>query len=188
MIIYVLKLEKDKFYIGKTSDLKDRLKSHFNGNGSAWTKKYKPVSVLREIRATDYITELSVTLFYMKKYGIENTRGSLYCSISLSEIEVKEIEKYMRSDNDLCFKCGSDLHFSKDCDKIENMSYFRKFLSLFCLNKKHNILRFGKHKGYTYDYVLKNDPSYCKWIENTDSNFFELKKFKNWLNKNVQKS
>ncbi len=39
--IYVLKLENNKYYIGKTDNPEIRLNSHFNFNGSEWTKKYK---------------------------------------------------------------------------------------------------------------------------------------------------
>ncbi len=45
--IYILKLEQNKYYIGKTNNPKLRLKQHINNNGSSWTKKYKPVSILK---------------------------------------------------------------------------------------------------------------------------------------------
>ena len=41
--IYILQLEKGKFYVGKTINPSFRLDSHFNSNGSAWTKIYKPI-------------------------------------------------------------------------------------------------------------------------------------------------
>lgn len=37
-IIYTLQLEKNKYYVGKTTNLEKRLKEHFNGFGSEWTK------------------------------------------------------------------------------------------------------------------------------------------------------
>ena len=40
--IYVLALEKNKYYIGKTSNPQFRLESHFSATGSEWTKLYKP--------------------------------------------------------------------------------------------------------------------------------------------------
>ena len=43
LYIYVLLLEENKYYIGKSNNIDNRLESHFNGNGSAWTKKYKPI-------------------------------------------------------------------------------------------------------------------------------------------------
>ena len=37
VFIYVLQLEKDKYYIGKTNNPEFRLESHYNSNGSEWT-------------------------------------------------------------------------------------------------------------------------------------------------------
>ena len=44
--IYAIKLEKGKYYIGKTSNPHFRLQSHFDSNGSSWTKKYEPLKVI----------------------------------------------------------------------------------------------------------------------------------------------
>ena len=41
--IYVLKLRNNKYYVGKTNNPQFLLESHFNLNGSEWTKIYKPV-------------------------------------------------------------------------------------------------------------------------------------------------
>ena len=38
--IYVLKLEQEKYYIGKTNNPEFRINDHFNNIGSEWTKKY----------------------------------------------------------------------------------------------------------------------------------------------------
>ena len=39
--IYILQLENNKYYIGKTTQPEIRLESHFNSNGSSWTIKTK---------------------------------------------------------------------------------------------------------------------------------------------------
>ena len=39
--IYILLLEENKYYIGKTTHPEIRLNSHFNHNGSSWTIKTK---------------------------------------------------------------------------------------------------------------------------------------------------
>ena len=44
--VYVLLLEGDKYYVGESIDVNNRIKSHRRGNGYAWTKKHKVVSVL----------------------------------------------------------------------------------------------------------------------------------------------
>ena len=41
--IYKLYLEDDKIYIGKTVNLKRRMRDHFGGSGSKVTKKFKPL-------------------------------------------------------------------------------------------------------------------------------------------------
>ena len=46
VFIYALQLEQGKYYIGKTNNPQFRLESHFNSNGSEWTKIYKPLRVL----------------------------------------------------------------------------------------------------------------------------------------------
>ena len=46
VFIYILQLEKGKYYVGKTNNPQFRLESHFNSNGSEWTKMYKPKKVL----------------------------------------------------------------------------------------------------------------------------------------------
>lgn len=33
---------------------------------------------------------------------------------------------------------------------------------------EENTFRFGKHNGRTFDYVLDNDPHYCKWLLDTE--------------------
>ncbi len=45
-IIYILLLEKNKYYIGKSQNIVSRIENHFASNGSQWTKKYKPLKVV----------------------------------------------------------------------------------------------------------------------------------------------
>ena len=46
VFIYAIKLEQGKYYVGKTNNPQFRIESHFNSNGSEWTKIYKPIKVL----------------------------------------------------------------------------------------------------------------------------------------------
>lgn len=36
--IYILQLEKGKYYVGKTNNPKFRINNHFDSNGSVWTQ------------------------------------------------------------------------------------------------------------------------------------------------------
>ena len=40
--LYILLCEKNRFYVGSTTDLERRIRQHKNGEGANFTKKYKP--------------------------------------------------------------------------------------------------------------------------------------------------
>lgn len=117
--IYILKLDRDKYYIGKTENPDIRLTSHYNSMGSKWTQKYKPIKIHQIIPNCDNYDEDKYTLQYMEKYGINNVRGGSFCNIDLN-IQTKEhILKMINSSNNKCLKCGDIGHFSSKC-KIKN--------------------------------------------------------------------
>lgn len=78
MYIYVLKLQNNKYYVGKTDNLKRRLNQHIRGNGATWTKLYKPIDIIDLMEEEDN-TEKDITLKYMQIYGCENVRGYCWC-------------------------------------------------------------------------------------------------------------
>ena len=115
VIIYVLRLEDDKYYIGKANNAYKRIKEHFNGNGSEWTKKYKPLDIQEIIHNEDSAAEDFITKKYMFKYGINNVRGGSYISIELNHNEITVLNKEKFTANDSCFECGSSTHLIKKC-------------------------------------------------------------------------
>ena len=117
VFIYSLKLQNNKFYIGKTDNPNIRLENHFNDSGSAWTKKYNPISIHQVIPDCKEHDEQRITQEYMKKYGIDNVRGGPWCEIKLKVDEIQFIKKLIQSENDECYQCGSKNHFAKDCTK-----------------------------------------------------------------------
>lgn len=86
-ILYILKLQDDKYYIGITLNLNQRLSQHFSGEGSQFTKKYKPLEVLKVIYNDDINEdyENKLTLEYMQKYGWENCRGGYYTRLVIKK-------------------------------------------------------------------------------------------------------
>lgn len=118
MKIYFLKLEEDKYYIGKTKNIIFRLEDHFeSGQGSKWTTLYKPVDVLGIVTSYDKFDEDRYTLKYMVKYGIENVRGGSFCSVVLSNSDINTIRKMIKSSADLCYNCGKPGHYASKCPK-----------------------------------------------------------------------
>ena len=85
-IIYVLLLEEDKYYIGITLNLNQRIAQHFSSEGSIWTKKYKPIKIIEVIyNNIDELTENQITIKYMLNYGWANVRGGSYCKEKLTK-------------------------------------------------------------------------------------------------------
>jgi len=150
--IYVLRLEKNKYYIGKSTNLQKRLKQHFKGRGATWTRLYHPIEIYEIRRNCDVFDEEKITLQYMKRYGINNVRGGSYSRIQLDKYELNQVVRIIRSSEDRCYVCGSLEHFAKSCNK------------LFCTNCKHNghssedcrYFDFHNIKLYLTDAEIKN--------------------------------
>ena len=117
VFIYSLKLQNNKFYIGKTDNPNFRLENHFNDSGSTWTKKHNPISIHQVIPDCKEHDEQRITQEYMKKYGIDNVRGGPWCRVQLDSDEIRFIKKLIQGENDECYQCGSNNHFAKDCPK-----------------------------------------------------------------------
>ena len=113
--IYILKLKNSKYYVGKTQNIEKRYEQHVNGTGSAWTKKYKPLSIIKRIKSTSQFDEDKYVKEYMSKYGIENVRGGTYTSIELDDISLLQLKKELWHSKNLCTRCGRNTHFVKDC-------------------------------------------------------------------------
>lgn len=113
--IYVLLLEEGKYYVGKTRNIEQRLKDHYEGNGSQWTKLYKPIEPIQIVENCVDFDEDKYVLIYMSKYGIDNVRGGTYTNLILDESTIGHINKMITSAKDRCFKCGECGHFVKDC-------------------------------------------------------------------------
>uniref|UniRef100_A0A6C0ASW7 CCHC-type domain-containing protein n=1 Tax=viral metagenome TaxID=1070528 RepID=A0A6C0ASW7_9ZZZZ len=119
VFIYTLQLEGGKYYIGKTNNPQFRLESHFNSNGSEWTKLYKPIRILELKPNCDDYDEDKITRQYMDKYGINNVRGGSFVSIKLQKHTIDTLKQMRNGTNDKCFVCEKVGHFAKDCQEDE---------------------------------------------------------------------
>jgi hypothetical protein len=113
--VYILKLRHNKYYVGRTKDIRARLTDHNTGRGSEWTKIHKPIDIVDIITKCDAYDEDKYTLKYIEMYGIDNVRGGSFSSPVLSKTSKEAIKLMIRGANDRCFNCGSNGHFSVTC-------------------------------------------------------------------------
>jgi predicted GIY-YIG superfamily endonuclease len=131
--IYVILCASDKYYIGKTLlNVHVRYAQHLDGNGSAWTKKYKPINLVEFCETDNQFSEDNTTKKYMIKYGIENVRGGAYTQIKLMDWQIQALNHEFTSMDDICYKCEKNDHYSKDCIDIDSElnTYLNKFKTL----------------------------------------------------------
>lgn len=92
VFIYILELEQEKYYIGKTNNSNYNLKLNYN-NEIEWTKVYKPIKIIEIIPNCDDYDEDKYTRIYMDKYGINNVRGGSFISIELDKPTIDYLNK-----------------------------------------------------------------------------------------------
>ncbi len=136
IIIYILELENKKFYVGKTKDIKNRLKQHINGKGSVWTKKNKVIKVLKTYEyyvkneREEEEKENQITIQMMNEKGWNSVRGGWW--IMTGELQT-------------IISLKSHGHFANI--NIENLEFKNREFCIYVLE-----LESGKYYvGYTYE-------------------------------------
>jgi predicted GIY-YIG superfamily endonuclease len=115
LIVYALRLENDKWYIGKTRDLEKRYQEHETGPGSSWTSLHKPIDIEEKLEDASDFDEDKLTKQYMAKYGINNVRGGSYVQLELNMWQIHNIRREIWTATDRCNICGRSSHFAQDC-------------------------------------------------------------------------
>ena len=113
--IYILKLEQDKYYVGKSNNPNIKTEQYFVKNELKWTQKYKPLSIIEIINNCDDSDEHKYTLKYMEIYGINNVRGGLFCNIKLTTSNIDTIIKMLNCTMDRCYICCANNHLTNNC-------------------------------------------------------------------------
>jgi predicted GIY-YIG superfamily endonuclease len=119
--IYVLHLEDNNFYVGKTiRNVNTRIKEHLD-NGymtSRWTKQYKPLRRLAPLTSIpDDLEswERAETLERMWIYGIQRVRGWKYTQLNLTTSDQSQVIMQLCERKDLCRCCGNFGHGISHC-------------------------------------------------------------------------
>jgi len=107
--VYVLQCEGNKYYVGSTTNRKRRIAEHLKRRGAKWTRQYKPLKVLKEYRRipSKYILgmESRITAEAMLEYGVNNVRGSMFCSPRQYHMgDIDALTKFLGHYNDLNYR------------------------------------------------------------------------------------
>ena len=147
--IYVLKLRNNKYYVGKTKNLINRMDDHVSGNGSAWTRKYKPISIEEFKKDCDDFDEDKYTKIYMGRHGIENVRGGSYTKIVLDDETLRHLSQELKTSEDRCFNCNKLGHFANCCPQKEDEDEGEIDVSNIYINRKKYLI---DSDNILYDY------------------------------------
>jgi predicted GIY-YIG superfamily endonuclease len=119
--VYVLEcasgdpLQSSKYYVGRTFQPEIRLPAHFNGQGSEWTKRYRPLRTINIFKMISQHDEDNTTKDLMGHYGIANVRGGSYSNVELGPSQVLDLQRQLKSAKGICYLCDRAGHLAKDC-------------------------------------------------------------------------
>jgi len=148
--IYILKCQKDKYYIGKTYNVQIEYNEHLDGSFCDFTKEFKPCDIEGIFEIDTNIALELVIAKYVKKYDKKN--------IAFLETDAKAIKKLLKQINDNCI-CESKEHWLDSCKlnlKDEFWSkMFNKIVNNFTKNCKDSQIccrcgRFGHFMDQCY--------------------------------------
>jgi predicted GIY-YIG superfamily endonuclease len=136
--IYVLQLVEDRYYVGRTTNILNRIEQHFTGCGAAvYTKKYQPIKVIEIVEELSKYDERNKTIEIMNKYGWEKVRGAHWCSLEIKKPDLNK--KIIKKET---FK------------EIKPLNVDIEIYSLYC-NENKNIIEIGE--------IIKRRPSWVAY-------------------------
>eukprot|EP01103_Thecamoeba_quadrilineata_P009313 TRINITY_DN19059_c0_g1_i1.p1 TRINITY_DN19059_c0_g1~~TRINITY_DN19059_c0_g1_i1.p1 ORF type:complete len:220 (-),score=17.91 TRINITY_DN19059_c0_g1_i1:134-793(-) len=114
-VIYVLALESNRYYVGKTVNVFQRFFDHALGDASQWTKLYPPIRVVEIRTMKSDLEEDLVTKEYMMRYGLDFVRGGSYVALELDDMTRNFLSRELRGGANQCFRCGANGHMIAQC-------------------------------------------------------------------------
>jgi predicted GIY-YIG superfamily endonuclease len=114
-LVYALVLENGNYYIGRTSNLNQRLVHHRQGEASAWTRLHRMIRIHCVWEVDNDFMEDNKVKEYMLSFGIDHVRGGSYSQVELSASQRRVLENEMRTVRNACLNCGQLGHFQGQC-------------------------------------------------------------------------
>lgn len=100
LLVYVLKLENDCWYVGKTEKSIAINRGHKQVSTSGWTRLNKPLAMLAVYKFGDMDLVKNLTIKLMAKYGYDKVRGAYgsWANLVLNK-EPKPVTEYKLTHN-----------------------------------------------------------------------------------------
>lgn len=140
-VLYILELEDNKFYVGKTKNIIKNPINYFTKNSNPWTQEYKPIKLINTINKPDKSEEEKQICLLMNEHGINNVRGGYYDSIELSYSDTLIAQNKIYTLTNKCYTCGKVGHYAKKCNIIDTTEMLNKINNL---PKKERIIQYEK--------------------------------------------
>jgi predicted GIY-YIG superfamily endonuclease len=169
--IYVLALEGNKFYVGRSKDPSIRIGDHMDGvgKGARWTEIYKPIHIIEVCEMHDDFDEDHKTLKLMREHGIESVRGGSFCSVNLRKEDNAIINKMIQGSENKCYQCNESGHYADKCPNKKD----KKIICQRCGRESHTATEcFATKHKYGYD-LLKCER--CGRENHTHNNCYATK-------------
>ena len=117
--VYVLQTDAGMYYVGKSNDIDARIQEHQSGLGAACLRGHRVQNIAKLLsngnRDDLESWERNETLERMKIYGIDNVRGWMFTSATLSRDDYQKAFDQVCEKFDLCRRCGRASHFADKC-------------------------------------------------------------------------
>ena len=121
--IYVLKCQKDKYFIGKTYNVQIEYNEHLDGTFCDLTKEFKPY----EIECIFELVENNDLDIVISKYILKYSKDNIF----FIEGNKKEIKKLIKKNNNNCI-CNSKEHWLINCNLNNKQEFWAKmFMKVF---------------------------------------------------------
>jgi len=120
--IYVLYLQQNRYYIGRSANPAKRFREHVNGHGSEWTRKYKPIELIQIYENQSHYDEDKYVKEYMTLYGIDNVRGGSYVTEYLHKYQIYNLKREIWNATGCCLRCGNKNHYVKHCYALKDVT------------------------------------------------------------------